>query len=541
MGGFSKFGERVVAMTERIYTAKDVLIIKNSFTYLVAYLIVAVIAEIFQIVANVEWSEVLPPLIVNITCLVIAYTIYSRKKHHKTANLLIWILGFLTVAMPMIAKFKYGFDVGWTFALQSYNTSILMIVLVIMLQLQHNRRAFIFYSVFALVVWSFFVVFAISRGGEVSLFAMENGAPVTDKIVLLREIFFILMFGLLCWLSYRTIPVIDKYDEQTTAQRDKIQEQARAQHEMTRQIKEKMDGLAEQVNRQDSLTGSFNDKMQTQASTFEEISASLEELLGSAENISTISGEQVSGNEIMEEIINEFRNIKSETRENLEAAINDVDSVVADTSTANERISDIQNTIGAIRDQSTRIAETISMIVDIADQINLLSLNASIEAARAGDYGRGFAVVADEIGKLATQTTDSVKEIESVLSKSTHTTEEGVGVIRTTADMLKGLIDRMGQSSEKIKLLQDSIMLEEKYIKTIIDQMMNNVEMARNIGTGTEEQKEAIEASTKAIEEMNSVVSKMVDEIQDLTNTSRSIAEGAEELLERAKHAIEEA
>jgi len=60
-------------MAERTYTAKDVLIIKNSFTYLIAYLILATIAEIFQIVANVEWSEVIPPLMVNITCAVIAY------------------------------------------------------------------------------------------------------------------------------------------------------------------------------------------------------------------------------------------------------------------------------------------------------------------------------------------------------------------------------------------------------------------------------------------------------------------------------------
>ena len=527
-------------MATRTYTAKEQLVIRNSFTYFIAYLIVAVVAESFQIMAQVEWKEVLPPLMVNITCATIAYIIYHRKKHHKSTNLLIWILGLLTVAMPMIAKYKYGVDVSWTFALQSYNTSILMIVLVIMLQLQHNKGAFIFFSIFALVNWSIFVVVAIASGGEATFLAMDNGVPVTDRVVLFREIFFILMFGLICWLSYRSIPLIDRYDQQTTTQRELIEEQARAQHEMTRQIKQKMDGLAEQVKEQDRLTGSFNDKMQTQASTFEEISASLEELLGSAENISNISAEQVSGNEIMEEIIEEFRNIKSETRENLEAAIDDVDSVVADTSTANERISNIQSTIGAIRDQSSRISETISMIVDIADQINLLSLNASIEAARAGDYGRGFAVVADEIGKLATQTTESVKEIENVLSKSTKTTEEGVGVIKSTAEMLKGLIDRMGQSSEKIKLLQDSILLEEKYIKSIIDQMMNNVDMARSIGTGTEEQKEAIEASTKAIEEMNSVVSQMVDEIQDLSNTSRSIAESAEELLERARHAIDE-
>ncbi|HOM89035.1 MAG TPA: hypothetical protein PLU42_13550, partial [Spirochaetota bacterium] len=144
-------------------------------------------------------------------------------------------------------------------------------------------------------------------------------------------------------------------------------------------------------------------------------------------------------------------------------------------------------------------------------------------------------VVADEIGKLAYQTSESIKDIESVLMQSTKTTEKGVEVIRTTAAMLKELIAKMAESSSKIKILQDSTTVEEKYIKNIIAQMEKNVELAKNIGTGTEEQKAAIESSARAIEHMNEVVSQMVDEIQKLAMTSRSILDNATALLEQSK------
>jgi methyl-accepting chemotaxis protein len=63
-------------------------------------------------------------------------------------------------------------------------------------------------------------------------------------------------------------------------------------------------------------------------------------------------------------------------------------------------------------------------------------------------------VVADEIGKLAVQTSDSIKEIEGVLAVSTRTTTEGVEVIKSTAEMVKGFIGNMAENSEKIKVLR---------------------------------------------------------------------------------------
>jgi len=278
--------------------------------------------------------------------------------------------------------------------------------------------------------------------------------------------------------------------------------------------------------------------MQNQSATFEEMSASMEELLSTAENISGSASDQVQGNVAMEQIITDFRHIKEETTAKLRDTYTDIEGIVAQTSISNESLREVERTISKINEQSTRIGETVSIIVDIADKINLLSLNASIEAARAGEFGRGFAVVADEIGKLAVQTSDSIKEIERVLSLSSRITEEGVGVITTTAETIKKLIANMGQSSEKIKLLQESIMVEERYIRVVIEQMGKNIDLARNIGTATEEEKKAIEDTTKAIDHANEIVGAMVIEIRELADTSRVILQNATELMKKSDEAV---
>jgi len=443
-------------------------------------------------------------------------------------------LGFITLTIPLAAKYAYATTYDWTFALESYNSSILLIIFMVLLQLYFNKRLVAFYSTYAIVTWVAFLLLAIAHGADIHWDATIDGKPIHGFIIF-REIFMIVITGIFGILAYKNIQIVEQYDDRSTRQLSIIHGQSEKQKQLNEIIKEKVADLLQQVQRQDELTIKFNDKMQNQASTFEEISATLEELLGSAESIAHSSEEQVGGNTMMETIVSEFKIIKNETRQNLDKTIHEVDNVVAQTGSANERIRDVESTINEIRNQSQKIAETIGVIVDIADRINLLSLNASIEAARAGDYGRGFAVVADEIGKLAYQTSESIKDIESVLMQSTKTTEKGVEVIRTTAAMLKELIAKMAESSSKIKILQDSTTVEEKYIKNIIDQMEKNVELAKNIGTGTEEQKAAIESSARAIEHMNEVVSQMVDEIQKLAMTSRSILDNATALLEQSK------
>jgi len=195
---------------------------------------------------------------------------------------------------------------------------------------------------------------------------------------------------------------------------------------------------------------------------------------------------------------------------------------------------DVESTMNTIAVQSNRISETVNIIVDIADKINLLSLNASIEAARAGEHGKGFAVVADEIGKLAFMTTESIKEIEKVLSLNDSVTKKGVEVIKVSSETIKEMIDSISGSNQNIQVLQDSLMVEEKYINSIIKQMEENIRLARAIGTGTDEQKNALENTSNAIEDLNAIVTEMVKEIQELAGSSNVVLESARHLLNKA-------
>ncbi len=521
-------------MNKKLLSAKEILLAKGSYAYFLTYCLLAVIATCFQVVSKVNLRGILAPLLLNLAGLSIAFIIYIRKNKGHRATALSWILGLITVSIPFLAKYNYGINVDWTFALESTNTSILIVIFVVMLQMLYNKRLFIFYTIFAAFNWVLFFYIAYLNGAIIHIQAMDGDKPI-HGVVLLREIFFIIIFIVIAYIAYRNIPVIDEYDEKTSRQRALIEKQAEAQKEIVLQISEKMGNLLVQVEEQNKLTDQFNQKMQSQASTFEEISATLEELLGSAENISITSVEQVDGNVKMENIVNEFKNIKVETRSNLDATLQDVEGVAASTTLANEQIQTVENTIAKIKEQSSIIGDTVSVIVDIADRINLLSLNASIEAARAGESGKGFAVVAEEIGKLAVKTTDSIKEIEKVLKLSSETTATGVEVIRSTADMVRGLIGKMSSSSGKIKVLQESIFVEEKYINVIIEQMFMNIDLAKSIGRGTDEQKYAIESTTKAIEHVNEILGEMVGEVQELAWTSNTILNNATELVEKSK------
>lgn len=520
---------------ERYHSAYEAIEIKSSFMFFVITTVNMVIAMTFLAAASISARDIVPALVIFTIAIIMAYIIFKKKKAHKKVTILPWVVGFITTTVPVFQKYKYGLSLGdWTFALESYNSSIMLVVCVIALQLFHNKKLFIFYSIYGIANWVLFIFVAKSMGGVLHFNAIENGQPVHGVIVL-REVFFMLMNIVLIYLSYRYIPVLMEFDKRTTRQRQIIEEQAEKQTAINKTIKENMLELVAQVDEQNRLIERFNEKMQSQSSTFEQISASLEELLGAAENIHVSSVDQLNGNIKMEEIVNEFKNIKTESTKNLRAAYDDIEHIVNRTSRSNENIREVEKTIEKIKQQSGKIAETVTIIVDIADKINLLSLNASIEAARAGDYGKGFAVVADEIGKLAYQTSESIKEIEGVLRENSAITAEGVTVIQSTAGTIKGLIDDMVKSSEKIKVLQESILVEERYINIIIDQMFKNIEIAKNIGIGTEEQKQAIEGSSKAIEHVNFIVGEMAAEIEELAATSNKILNYSTELLKKAQ------
>jgi len=133
-------------------------------------------------------------------------------------------------------------------------------------------------------------------------------------------------------------------------------------------------------------------------------------------------------------------------------------------STSIEAIKDLANdvdhaaqVIGDVEKDSENIGSVLDVIKNIAEQTNLLALNAAIEAARAGEQGRGFAVVADEVRSLASRTQSSTQEIQTMIEKLQTATSNAVNVMRSGQEKAQGSVEQATEAGVSLDAITDAV------------------------------------------------------------------------------------
>lgn len=252
------------------------------------------------------------------------------------------------------------------------------------------------------------------------------------------------------------------------------------------------------------------------ASASSQISSSTEEMAAGAQEQTSQAGEVASAvEEMTKTIIENSKNAgtTAETAKEAKLAAEQGGNVVEETITGMKRIAEVvrksAGTVQELGKSSDQIGEIIGVIDDIADQTNLLALNAAIEAARAGEQGRGFAVVADEVRKLAERTTKATKEI--------------AGMIKKIQSETQGAVVSMEEGTKQV---DEGIKLADKAggsLNEIVGISQKVTDMVTQIAAASEQQSSASEQISKNVEAISAVT-------QQTASGTQQIARAAEDL-----------
>ena len=325
-----------------------------------------------------------------------------------------------------------------------------------------------------------------------------------------------------------TVDIKTNGNDEITVMGQSMKDFAASMRKMINDIVNASETLQGQAESSSTVSGGLYEASLTQSKTIDnlnetvdQLSASVQEIAENATSLAMVVSETKDSSMEAEQKMNETVTVA-------ESGKSDMEKVGEAMNVIQSSINSLQESIDEVGTASSEINNIVSMIGEIADETNLLALNASIEAARAGEAGRGFAVVASEIGGLADDSNKSVQKIQGLIDQVTSLVAETVEKAKQSVDEISSSSELVNQAVNTFDTIYDNIINANQVVNNMASSMSQVESVATNVAAITEEQAASAEV-------ISGNAGNIATESQNITNDSEKVADTAKELADTSE------
>ncbi|WP_404408390.1 methyl-accepting chemotaxis protein [Jeotgalibacillus malaysiensis] len=330
------------------------------------------------------------------------------------------------------------------------------------------------------------------------------------------------------------------HESLTTKSKDEVGQLVHAVNDMNQQLRELVGGVS-------GISVSVLEKGSQLAESAEEVKEGSRQIAVTMNELADGAGAQAESSSSLSEKMNGFVTVIKSSADHGASAQEKAEQMLLLSRDGGEKMNETIQTVNQINtsfkqamdrvngldQQAQNISRLVQVIQEIADQTNLLALNAAIEAARAGEHGKGFAVVADEVRKLAVQVSASISDITGIIVSIQKESKETVAVLQEGYGMVSNGVSKMETTSNSFTEIDQQVHAVSEQMKLIAASLYEIVNASEDMHQDIEQIASVSEESAAGIEQTSAGAEESSSTMENVYESSRELINDARELRDR--------